>query len=216
MMARTAPFEAHHRRYDDWFEHHAVVYLTELLAVRALLPSSGLGLSIGVGTARFAAPLGVRIGIDPARKMLTYARDRGVSTVQAVAEALPFTDSSFDYALAVTTICFVDDAAAMFEEIKRVLKQNGAVVIGFIDRTSSLGRHYQEHKDESVFYRDAAFFSADEVDHLLTETRFGARTWIQTLGRPLAEINDIEPLRPGYGEGAFVVVRAAKGAADIP
>ncbi|MEA1890248.1 MAG: SAM-dependent methyltransferase, partial [Pseudomonadota bacterium] len=62
-MPRTAPFEAHHRRYDDWFVRHAAAYRSELLAVRALLPWHGLGLAIGVGTGRFAAPLGVQVGI---------------------------------------------------------------------------------------------------------------------------------------------------------
>ena len=60
-MPRTAPFEAHHRRYDDWFVRHAAAYQSELLAVRALLPWRGLGLAIGVGTGRFAVPLGVQV-----------------------------------------------------------------------------------------------------------------------------------------------------------
>ncbi len=109
-MSRTAPFDIHHRRYDEWFVHHAAAYQSELLAVRALLPWRGLGLSIGVGTGRFAAPLGVRVGIDPARAVLSYAVKRGVTVVQGTAEALPFANNSFDYILSVTTICFVDDA----------------------------------------------------------------------------------------------------------
>ena len=96
-MPRTAPFEAHHRRYDDWFVRHAAAYQSELLAVRALLPWRGLGLAIGVGTGRFAAPLGVQIGIDPAHEVLDYAANRGILTVQAIAEALPFSHSSVDY-----------------------------------------------------------------------------------------------------------------------
>ena len=30
------PFIRHHRRYEEWFEHHRAAYLSELLAVRAL------------------------------------------------------------------------------------------------------------------------------------------------------------------------------------
>ncbi|MBE9551448.1 MAG: class I SAM-dependent methyltransferase, partial [Proteobacteria bacterium] len=140
-MPRTAPFEVHHRLYDDWFVRHAAAYQSELLAVRALLPWRGLGLAIGVGTGRFAAPLGVQVGIDPAYEVLDYAEKRGISVVQGIAEALPFADSSFDYALSVTTICFVDDATAMLTEAYRVLKPGGELVIGFIDRTSDLGQH---------------------------------------------------------------------------
>jgi hypothetical protein len=63
-----------------------------------------------------------------------------------------------------------------------------------------------------VFYRDAAFFSADEVDRLLSETGFGERTWRQTLIKPLAQTVEVEPSCPGFGNAAFVVVRAIKAA----
>lgn len=39
---------------------------------------------------RFAAPLGVEFGIDPAAEMLGHARARGIRVARAVAEALPF------------------------------------------------------------------------------------------------------------------------------
>ena len=73
----------------------------------------GLGLAIGVGTGRFVAPLGVQVGMDPAREELDYAAKRGVSAAQGIAEALPFSNHGFDYILSVTTICFVDDATTM-------------------------------------------------------------------------------------------------------
>jgi len=37
------------------------------------------------------------------------ARDRGIKVIHAVAERLPIKDSQFDFALMVTTICFLDD-----------------------------------------------------------------------------------------------------------
>jgi ubiquinone/menaquinone biosynthesis C-methylase UbiE len=214
-MPRTLPFEIHHRRYDDWFVHHAAAYQSELLAVRALLPWRGLGLAIGVGTGRFAAPLGVQMGVDPAREVLDYATTRGISPVQAVAEALPFADSSFDYALSVTTICFVDDASAMLSEAYRVLKPGGGLVIGFIDRTSELGQHYLAHQAENVFYREATFFAADEVERQLRDTGFTDLIWVQTLSKTLDETREIEPLYVGYGQGAFVVVKANRPQQDV-
>lgn len=209
-MPRTEPFKIYHHRYDDWFVRHAAAYQSELLAVRALLPWCGLGLAIGVGTGRFAAPMGVQVGIDPAREVLNYAENRGISTMRAVAEALPFTDNSFDYALSVTTICFVDDATTMLSEAYRVLKPGGQLVIGFIDRTSKLGQRYQAHQAENVFYRDAIFFSANEVEQLLLDTGFIAPIWVQTLSKAPDEINAIEPIRAGYGHGAFVVVKVIR------
>lgn len=209
-LLRTKPFEIHHRRYDDWFVRHAAAYQSELLAVRALLPWQGLGLSIGVGTGRFAAPMGVQVGIDPVQEVLTYAAKRGVATVQAIAEALPFADCSFDYALSVTTICFVDDIKAMLKEAFRVLKPDGVLVIGFIDRNSNLGQHYLAHQAENVFYHEATFFSADEVEQLLHDAGFSEPVWVQTLSKKLEEIDEIESLCYGYGQGSFVGVRVCR------
>lgn len=205
---RTEPFVTYHRRYDDWFKRHEAAYLSELLAVRALLPWEGTGLEIGVGTGRFAVPLGVAFGIDPAFPMLDYARARGVNVVSGVGEALPFANDLFNHVLIVTTICFSEDVGATLAEARRVLRPGGWIIIGFIDRESPLGLEYLTHQAENVFYRDATFFSASEVDALLAKCGFGERNWVQTLSRPLAQVRNIEPVRPGTGHGAFLVVRA--------
>lgn len=95
-MSRVAPFESHTDRYERWFEQHQAAYCSEMLAVRAQMPLQGLGVEIGVGSGRFAAPFGVAIGVDPSFNMLRRARARGV------AEALPFADDTFDFMLMVT------------------------------------------------------------------------------------------------------------------
>jgi SAM-dependent methyltransferase len=209
-MARTVPFERHHEQYDQWFDRHRAAYTSELLALRPFVPVQGRGLEIGVGTARFAAPLGVQVGVDPAAPMLTRARARGVRAVAGVAEALPFASAVFDHALVVTTICFVDSPAAMLAEARRVLVPGGSLVIGFIDRDSDLGQHYLAHRLESVFYRNATFYSAAEVAELLQDSGFEVRAWAQTLFGGSPDIPDVQPLRPGSGMGAFVVVAAAR------
>lgn len=209
-MAKIQPFEDHWARYEDWFSQHEQAYISELLAVRCLVPWSGRGLEIGVGTARFAAPLGIQVGLDPSPAMLRIAAARGVEGVQGKAEQLPLPSSSFDHALVVTTICFVDSPTRMLAEAHRVLKPQGVLVIGFIDRESAIGRHYLEHQAESVFYRDATFFSSDEVEALLYEAGFQIQVWGQTLFHALSQTREIEPVRPGRGAGAFVVVSAIR------
>ena len=203
-------FNAYHRRYEGWFRRQSAAYHSELLAVRALLPWEGLGLEIGVGTGRFAAPLGISVGLDPSGAMLTYTIARGVSGIQGVAEALPFKDAAFDYGLVVTTICFVDDPETMLNEAHRVLKSEAPLIIGFVDRTSALGQQYLAHQNESVFYREAQFYSASEVERLLADTGFIDLAWVQTLAKPLNEIQEIEPLGDGHGHGGFVVVKAIR------
>jgi SAM-dependent methyltransferase len=206
----TRPFVRHHRRYDQWFERHQAAYVSELLAVRALLPWEGRSLEIGVGTARFAGPLGVAFGIDPAREVTGYARRRGITVAQAVAEALPFTDAAFDHVLVVTTLCFVADPGAMLRETARVLRPRGLIVIGFIDRESPLGKEYLAHQAENVFYRHARFFAAVEVEALLEQAGFRDLSWVQTLYERLPEVREVAPLRDGTGQGAFLVVRGRK------
>jgi SAM-dependent methyltransferase len=209
-MARSDPFNTHHRRYDSWFTEHWVDYHSELLALRALLPWQGLGLEIGVGTGRFAAPLGVQVGIDPSMEMLIYAVERGISCVRGVAEALPFKDEVYDYGLIVTTICFVDSVEAMLSEVYRVLIPGGLLIIGFIDQASRLGQRYTEKKSENVFYREATFYSVSEVEELLTSAGFVDQAWGQTLSKPLNGNENIEPMSPGHGKGSFVVVKATR------
>lgn len=208
MNIQNSPFESHTERYEEWFDKHEAAYLSELLALRPFVPWSGRGLEIGVGTGHFAAPLGVREGLDPSPAMLAKAAARGIETVEGVAEDLPFGDESFDHLLLVATLSFLQAPRSMLGEARRVLRPGGKLVIGFIDRESALGRDYQARQTDNVFYRDAVFHTAEEVETMLHDGGFVIEAWGQTLSRPLPEIREIEPLRAGHGEGGFVVVAA--------
>ncbi|WP_232460849.1 class I SAM-dependent methyltransferase [Thermococcus gorgonarius] len=210
VMPKVEPFEKHRDRYENWFERHKYAYLSELEAVRKLLPKEGKGAEIGVGTGRFAAPLGIKLGVEPSKAMAEIARKRGIEVIEGVAENLPFPDESLDYLLMVTTICFVDDPEKALREAYRVLKPGGALIIGFVDRNSPIGRYYEEHREESVFYRDARFFSTEELLELLKKIGFKKFEIVQTLFHKLDEIKEVEPVKPGYGEGSFVVIKAVK------
>jgi SAM-dependent methyltransferase len=199
------PFERHYERYEGWFEEHRYAYLSELEAVRRLIPK-GEGMEIGVGSGRFAEPLGIKQGVEPSVKMAEIARRRGIRVIEGVAEELPFEDESFDFVLMVTTICFLDDAEKALREAHRVLKPGGSIIIGFIDRESPLGKEYLKHKEENVFYREATFYSVPEILSFLKDFRHVSA--LQTIFRPLDSIDSIEPVLEGYGKGSFVVIRA--------
>ena len=213
-MPKVEPFEKHTNQYEQWFEKNRFAFESELQAVKTLLPTSGTGIEIGVGTGRFAAPLGIKLGVEPSREMGNIARQKGIEVLDGVAEELPFDDAQFDFALMVTTICFLDDIEESFKETFRVLKADGIFIIGFVDRKSPVGVMYEKHKDENVFYKDATFFSVDEVVSFLKKAGFKDFTFAQTIFSHLSEINNIEPVRKGYGEGSFVVISGVKKKQD--
>ena len=64
-MPKIAPFQRYTGQYENWFTEHQWVHEAELRAVKALLPENGRGLEIGVGTGRFAKPLGIKTGLEP-------------------------------------------------------------------------------------------------------------------------------------------------------
>lgn len=204
------PFEEYCVEYDQWFDENRFSYLSELEALRHFIRAGERGMEIGVGTGRFAAPLGIGVGIDPSRMMGKVASERGISFVGGVAESLPFRDEEFDFVLMMVTICFVDDVKRVYDEVYRVLKVNGSLIVGFIDKYSFLGRMYLHKKEKSKFYRYARFYSVDEVMAGLRYTGFHNFKVIQTIFGGLEDITAVQPFREGHGDGSFVVMQALK------
>ena len=210
-MAKIEPFEIHTAQYENWFEHNKFVYESELQAVRKLLPATGKGTEIGVGTGRFAAPLGIKIGIEPSPKMGEIGRKRHVKIINAIAEKLPLKNSQFDFVLMVTVICFLDNVSAALEEAYRILKPGGCLLIGFVDKDSFLGKIYEQHKNENEFYKIAAFFAVKDVVSYIQNAGFSDNVkYTQTIYHGLPEVNGIDLSTEGFGEGAFVVIKALK------
>ncbi|HDL64013.1 MAG TPA: class I SAM-dependent methyltransferase [Proteobacteria bacterium] len=200
------PYQSYSREYDHWYDQNRPVYLLELEAVKEALPASGVGLEIGVGTGRFAGPLGVEWGIDLAREMLVRGQERGLRGVQGTGEALPFNSRSFDYVVMVAVLCFLSSPDRVIEEADRALKDGGRLVIGFVDRESYLGRIYQAKKSKSRFYRDGNFYSVPEVLKLFPAKEWSEIAIRQTLFETPGAADLIQVPKEGFGEGGFVVV----------
>jgi SAM-dependent methyltransferase len=209
-MPKISPFEKYAEQYERWFEKNRWVYEAELRAVKAMMPSGGRGVEIGVGTGRFAEPLGIKNGVEPSKRMRDFAQKRGIRALDGVAEKLAFDDSQFDFVLMVTTVCFLDDISKALMEAHRVLSDGGVLIIGFVDRNSKMGKIYLERQKENVFYKEAIFFSVDELVECMNRAGFTDLTFNQTIFGTLAETGEDEPLKPGHGEGSFVVMRGRK------
>lgn len=204
--AGASPFSISAAEYDQWFARHPLLFESELAALKQAVPQSGRGIEIGVGTGRFAEQLGVATGIDPAPGMADIAKSRGIDVKIASAERIPFPTESFDFALLVTVDCFLKNMNTAFVEIARILKADGAIIVGMIDRTSWLGLLYSGKQSSNKFYSGAHFHSPDEVSAALRFAGFTECEFWQTLLHSTE--SQIEKPECGHGLGGFVVIRA--------
>jgi len=207
-MARVESFEKYSKEYDEWFIKNKNIYLAELNAIKSLVPTSKSGVEIGIGTGRFALPLGIKVGVEPSKKMAEISRKQGIKVYDGVAEKPPLGDKTFDFVLFVTTICFVDDLTKSLKEAYRILKTNGFILIGFVDKESELGKRYQLKREKSKFYNDATFYSVKDVINILRKTNFKDMIIKQTVFTN--QKDRLDSIEDGYGEGSFVVIKANK------
>lgn len=209
-MAKTKPFDEHLSEYEQWFADNHFAFESELEAIRKVIPKKGKGIEIGIGSGIFAVPLGITDGIEPSVIMREKARERGLHVIDGIAENLPISDGSYDFVLMVTTICFVDDLSRSFAEAHRILRHGGLLILGFVDKESTVGKLYLSMKEKSLFYRDALFYSTEEVYKNLWENNFTVSSTFQTVFGTLNEVVEIQKHEKGHGKGSFVVVKAKK------
>ena len=125
-------------RWYDWLE--GILNLLGLRRLRRTLlrRASGKVLEVAVGTGKNLTyyPRDCRIiALDLSSEMLKVARNRAaklsmhVSFLVADAEALPFRDQNFDTVLSSLSTCTFSDPVAALEEIKRVCRSAGRVLL---------------------------------------------------------------------------------------
>jgi len=204
-MIKNSAFINNTDRYDHWFEKNSIAYKSELKAFEKL-NISGKSIEIGVGTGKFAKPLGITIGIEPTSQM--HKRTEGIDIIEGIAENLPLLSESFDWVIMVTTICFVNDHKKAMSEMHRILKSGGNCAVGLVDKDTELGAIYLTKKDKSEFYKEATFFSSEDVIDCMTSAGFKNINAYQTLTSMDITAPE-EPLK-GYGKGGFVVIYGEK------
>ena len=107
--------------------------VSEMLSGLLGLSPNCLLLDAGGGTGRVAAALRSLVGnvivADPSRGMLRRASARGLATVCAPAELLPFPSGSFDRVIMVDALHHVFDQGQAARELFRLLAPGGRMVI---------------------------------------------------------------------------------------
>ncbi|WP_421812056.1 class I SAM-dependent methyltransferase [Flagellimonas sp.] len=211
-MATTAVFDEHVSQYEQWYEDHPEVYQSEILALQEQfleMPQNIRGIEVGLGTGRFSEPLGIKEGIEPSLEMAKKAFDRGIEIMKGKAEHLPYSALQFDFVLFVT-ICHFSNVKKALSEAFRVLKSDGAIIIGFLDKERSIAKSYMGKRDRSNFYRTATFYSVSELEQLLKKSGFKNMKYNQTLFGELESIKEVQIPKTGHGLGSFVTVKAIK------
>jgi SAM-dependent methyltransferase len=162
-------------QYDAWYRTPRGAWIGDiefrmLVGMLRAQPGDGL-LDVGCGTGyfsrRFAREAGLQVsGVDPDAASLAYARTQsqpGEQFVEGRAEQLPFRDCSFDGAVSVTALCFIDEQRHALQEMLRVTRRR--VVLGLLNRNSLL--HRQVGRRGGVGgYRSAHWHTSAEIRKL--------------------------------------------------
>jgi ubiquinone/menaquinone biosynthesis C-methylase UbiE len=151
----------------DAMERLLDVLQTELASHRCL--------ELGIGTGRIGVPLMERsidlTGVDISDPMLRKLLEKrsGASVVQGDATRLPFPTGSFGRALAVHVLHLIPDWRGMLDEMARVTKQGGALVVNdtedFGDMWGEIARRFREAAGMSTPY--VGVTDLDQVDAYL-------------------------------------------------
>lgn len=201
--------------YDRWFDspQGKVLFEMEVEAVRLLMKDLEKPfLEIGVGTGRFAKKLKIDLGIDPSSKVLEMARTRKIKVKKARGEKLPFKDKTFGAVFLLFTLCFVEDPEKVLSETRRVLKRDGGLIIGIINRESPWGQLYMKKKTGNhPIYKYARFYSIKDAVKMIAKTGMSVHEYSSTLCQPPSETPYNEAAHKGLADGAgFVCILARK------
>ena len=209
-------FDVFAKRYDEWYDKPfgKSAFTLEKDCIESLFKNLKQPfLEVGVGTGRFAQALKIGYGTDVSTGVLKFAKQREIITVKGRGESLPFVDSFFGAVFIIVTLCFVDEPVKVLKEASRVLKEDGAVILGLILKESPWASFYEEKgKAGNIFYRIAKFYSFEELKTIVGKAGLKIVEMRSTMFQsPTENPLHFEPLKSGYfKEAGFVAIKLGK------
>ncbi len=214
-------FDEWPERYDNWFttpigslvRKYEAELITDLLKPKQGETILDAGCGTGVFTLDILSSGSRVVGLDISLPMLIQATKKlnGFSLQMVLADMLnlPFAESSFDKAVSVTALEFIEDGKAAVNELFRVTKRGGRVVVATLNSLSPWAlRRTVEAKERHTIFEKAIFRSPDEL-RSLGSTQGVVKTAIhfQKEDDPEKAVEiEQEGRRENLNTGAFVAV----------
>jgi SAM-dependent methyltransferase len=216
--------------YDAWFDqpwgaHAFVVERDALLDALGPLDCRRL-LDVGCGTGRFTAVFEVAgaqvVGIDRDPRMLALAeqRTRSAGLLVADAQRLPLDDDSFDVAVAATLLEFASDPMGVLDELARVVRPGGCIVVAALNPTSPWGL-VRRRRLRRPPWDQACLYTPAELRDLLAQRGAltlhpalyapGAIPGLRTLGGTLERLRHLAPRLGAYQVAVIDLPPPARG-----
>jgi len=166
-------FEQFSDEYEQWFIQHHDEYAQELSQIKQVIGDiSYPALEIGVGSGRFAEPLGIMHGIEPSYSLGLMAKERGIEVIRGRGESLPVKSHTYHMVVMITVLCFLEKPEDTFQEVHRILAHTGKLAVAFIERDGKIAHRYLSRPDKGRFLSQARFYSLDEAITMISSPGF--------------------------------------------
>jgi SAM-dependent methyltransferase len=201
-------------RADEHVEYYGTpvggeVLLAEVELLMELLPPEGRVLSLGCGVGVHEVSLKARrprvdlVCSDIQDEMLAEVPE-GMERVAADMTELPFADGSFDAVYEVTALVFVPDPERALNEMARVLRPGGSLVLLSLNPVSAWGR-------DRLRQLSAPWGSLEGLVAMVEAATEGTVTVDHALN-----LEDPDVLRPSTGlEDAALIIVVSRKASDL-